>query len=198
MGVTIIIVVYILVATYSSIRFWDFLFDGDEAVSATIRNLVLIWGAPLAMGLAVWRSIVAQKQAEISQAGLLSARYQSAVEMLGHDLVAVRIGGIQALRDLACEHYVEYQRAVLYILDVYQNELKMKRNELKMKCGDGAGKVLEVFDEKNTPHPVDELEAYRAGLAIGQHGVFFALDNPVLSRLRYLIRRIGKFVKRHF
>ncbi len=191
MGVKIFVAMYVLAGICVSVCFWDALSKGDSSASATIRNLVLILGAPLAIFLAVWRSSTAHQQAEIAQKGLLSARYQSAVEMLGHDLVAVRIGGIEALRDLALEHYVEYQGAVLYILEVYQNELKMKR-------GDGTGNVMEVFDEKNTLRPIDELEAYRARLAIGKRGVLFALDNPVLRRWRYLIRRIGKFVKRHF
>ena len=55
-------------------------------------------------------------------------------------VIAVRIGGIQALRSLALEHYVEYQGTVLYLLEVYQNEMRMEH-------GDGTGKVKAVFDE---------------------------------------------------
>ena len=191
MGVKIVVAMYVLAGICVSICFWDDLHGQGHLPSETIRNLVLIWGAPLAMFLAVWRSSIAQQQAEIAQKGLLSTRYQNAAEMLGHDLIAVRIGGIQALRSLALEHYVEYQGTVLYLLEVYKNEMKMKR-------GDGTGNVMEVFDEKNRLHPIDELEAERAMRAVGERGVLFALDNPVLRRWRYLIRRIGKFVKRHF
>ena len=101
--VTYIVVPYVLVAGGVSWWFWDCLSWGEPSISATIRNLVLIWGAPLATGLAVWRSMVAQrqseaaqKQAKIAQGGLLSARYQRAVEMLENDLSSIRIGGIHA------------------------------------------------------------------------------------------------------
>ena len=140
------LVLYVLVAVGVSFCFRDDLYEqGHPAASqtensahadnlhelghppsATIRNLVLIWGAPLATVLAVWRSIVAQqqakaaqRQAEIAQGGLLSNRYQRAVEMLGHDFVSIRIGGIYALQDIALEHPDEYKRAVGQLLLAY-------------------------------------------------------------------------------
>lgn len=66
-AVTTIVVLYILVAVGVSFCFWGNLHVENHPPSATIRNLVLIWGAPLATGLAVWRSIIAQKQADIAQ-----------------------------------------------------------------------------------------------------------------------------------
>ena len=129
----IVIVAYVLAVLGVSWWFWDCLSWGEPSVSATIRNLVLIGGTPLAMGLAVWRSTVAQrqsevaqkqaetaqKQAEIAQGGLLSNRYQRAVEMLGNDLLSVRVGGVRALKNIALEHYDEYQGEVLEVLDAY-------------------------------------------------------------------------------
>ena len=121
-AVAIAIVIYVFVAIDISVSFWDFFVKNSE----TIRNLALGWGALLAIGLALWRSMVAhmqaeaaQKQAEIAQGGLLADRYQRAVEMLGHDLDSLRIGGIHALVDLAREHPDEYQRRVVILLQVY-------------------------------------------------------------------------------
>ena len=119
-----VLVLYVLVAVGVSFCFWDDLHEQGHPPSATIRNLVLIWGAPLATVLAVWRSIVAQRQVEIAQGGLLSNRYQRAVEMLGHDFVSIRIGGIYALRDIALEHPDEYKRAVGQLLFAYTHEPK--------------------------------------------------------------------------
>ena len=119
MGVTAVIgsAVCVIVMGVLSLSFWD---DLDM-----LRNLVLIWGTPLVIGLAIWRSVVAEKQVrvaqeqvEIAQRGLLSNRYQRAVEMLGHDLVSIRIGGIQSLRAIALEHN-EYQREVVNLLETY-------------------------------------------------------------------------------
>ena len=71
------------------------------------------------MGLAVWRSMVAQRQAEIAQRGLLADRYQRAVEMLSHDLDSMRIGGIHALVDLTREDPDEYKGKVVKLLSIY-------------------------------------------------------------------------------
>jgi len=126
-AVAIAIVIYVFVAIDVSVSFWDFFVKNSE----TIRNLALGWGALLAIGLALWRSMVAymqaeaaQKQAEIAQGGLLADRYQRAVEMLGHDLDSLRIGGIHALVDLAREHPAEYQRRVVKLLKVYYLAIK--------------------------------------------------------------------------
>ena len=117
--IAVAIAVYVLAAVGFSFCFWHSFSEGEPSVAATIRNLVLIWGAPLAMGLAVWRSMVAQRQAEIAQRGLLSDRYQRAVEMLSHDLDSMRIGGIHALVDLTREDPDEYKRKVVKLLMIY-------------------------------------------------------------------------------
>ena len=93
---------------------WEFF----KREAETLRNLVLLWGAPLALGLAMWRSMVAQEQAKIAQRGLLADRYQRAVEMLGHDFLSVRVGGIHALRTLALEH-PQYDGEVATVLNLY-------------------------------------------------------------------------------
>ena len=155
MGVTIAIVIYILVAVGVSFCFWDCLSEG-ESLSSALRNIVLIWGAFLATGLAVWRSRVAEKQAEIAQGGLLSNRYQRAVEMLGSQLDFIRIGGIHALRNLEREHPSEYGQEVWALLDAYnvasgRSILRNERNVLEQA-------LLEV-----------QLQAGRASLKQADH-----------------------------
>ena len=120
MGVRTVVWVVLSIIVLAGVAsfFWD---DLDK-----LRNLALIAGTPVAIFLAVWRSMVAQKQAEVAQkqaevaqkqlevaqAGSVSARYQRAVEMLGHDRLPIRIGGINTLRDIALEHPNEYEREV--------------------------------------------------------------------------------------
>ena len=121
MGITIGVVTG-SVMVILSLLFWDDL--------GVLRNLVLIWGTPLAILLAVWRSIVAQKQVEATQAGLLAARYQRAVEMLGSEKDFIRIGGIHTLRDLAREHSKVYLLEARTLLNAYNvTGLSMLRNE---------------------------------------------------------------------
>ena len=86
--------------------FWEWLNEGQN--SSTVRNVGLLIGAPIAIVLAVWRSRVAERQADtsqmqadIAQSSLLNERYQKCSEMLGSKALAVRLGGIDALVRLA-------------------------------------------------------------------------------------------------
>ena len=94
---------------------WDWL-SGDESVSAIIRNVGLFIAGSLAIPLAIWRAVVADKQASSAQQGLLNERYQKAAEMLGSDVLSVRIGGVHALRDLAMEQPNQYHVRVMRLL----------------------------------------------------------------------------------
>ena len=92
--------------------FWDWLRDGESG-SSTIRNVGFIIGAVIAMVLAVWRSRVAGRQAATAERGLLNDRFQKGAEMLGSDVLAVRIGGIYGLTHLAREHPQQYHVQVM-------------------------------------------------------------------------------------
>ena len=94
---------------------WDWLIDGESG-STTIRNLGLVLAGLIALPLAIWRSIVAQRQAETAERGLLNERYQKSVEMLGSEVLAVRLGGIYALQRLAWEHPEQYHIQVMQVL----------------------------------------------------------------------------------
>ena len=157
MGVRTVICVVLSVialAGVASFFFWD---DLDE-----LRNFILIAGTPVAIFLAVWRSMVAQEQVEVAQRGLLSNRYQRAVEMLGSDLVAVRIGGIYALQNLALE-YDKYQREVWDLLNIYSSN--PHRDSLDKD------KVVVVVDRNGIAHNLPEARvAMGAADAILEHG----------------------------
>ena len=60
--------------------------SGMESPSATIRNVGLVIAAPVALVLAIWRSMVAEKQAAIAARSLQEGRFQKASEMLGSKL----------------------------------------------------------------------------------------------------------------
>ena len=84
--------------------YWEELRSDQESLSTTVRNVGLVIGGVIAILFAAWRSIVAEKQAETAQWGLLNERYQKGAEMLGSTGLAVRLGGIYALQRLAQEH----------------------------------------------------------------------------------------------
>ena len=93
--------------------FWDDLRADQESLSATIRNLGLVIGGVIAILLAVWRSRVAERQADTAQRGLLNERYQKGAEMLGNAVLSVRLGGIYALQRLAEEHPEQYHVQIM-------------------------------------------------------------------------------------
>ena len=91
----------------------------QETNSTTLRNIGFVIAGMIA--LSAWRSWVghsgersaAQATAltETAQQGLLNDRYQQGAEMLGNDVLSVRLGGIYALQRLAEEHPEQYSRA---------------------------------------------------------------------------------------
>ncbi len=122
-GAAVIVVVVAIMALGSLLSwgFWEELhnYEGGSAAS-TIRSIALVIAAPIALVLAVWRSIVASRQADtaqlqagIAERGLLNERYQKGAEMLGSPVLAVRLGGIYAAQRLAEEHPLEYHLQVM-------------------------------------------------------------------------------------
>ncbi len=110
----IVLVVATAVGIWAVINYWDWLRGGSgsfESGSTTVRNVGLVIGGVVAILLAVWRSRVAerqasaaQRQADTARQTLLNERYQRGAEMLGSEVLAVRLGGIYALQSLAEEH----------------------------------------------------------------------------------------------
>ena len=121
---------------------WDWLRSGTsesqgESNSTTIRNIGFLVAGALALVFAVWRGVLAQRQAataerqaetalrqtetaqrqvEIAQQGLLNERYQKGADMLGSEVLTVRLGGIYALQRLAKEHPEQYHVQVMRLL----------------------------------------------------------------------------------
>ena len=87
-----------------------------ESWSAIIRNFGLVIAAGIALPLAIWRSIVAARQATTAQGGLLNERYQKGAEMLGSKVLPVRLGGIYALARLAREDPEDYHVQIMSLL----------------------------------------------------------------------------------
>ena len=87
-----------------------------ESPSTTVRNIALGVIAFLALAIACWRGWVANQQADIAKQQLLNERYQKATEMLGSDLMVVRLGGVYQLQRLAKEYPQQYHVLVTQTL----------------------------------------------------------------------------------
>ena len=119
-----------------------------EYPSATIRNVGLVVAAPVAVVLAIWRSMVAEKQrmvaekqAAIAARSLQEGRFQKASEMLGSKVPSVRLGGIHTLCQLARDDPGEFHLRVVRLLAVHVRHLPrgegMQKTDTK-ESGHGA------------------------------------------------------------
>ena len=98
-----------------SIVFWEWL-SGGESGSTTIRNIALVAAGLIALPLAIWRGVVANRQANTAQQGLLNERYQKGADMLGSEVLSVRLGGIYALQRLAEEWPDQYHIQIMRLV----------------------------------------------------------------------------------
>ena len=126
-------VLVVAAASVISIMYWDWLCI-RESNGSTIRNIILAAVAVIALPLAVWRSKVAELQADTAQRGLLNERYQKGAEMLGSKVLAVRLGGIYALARLAREHPGDYHTQIMNLLCAFvRNPPEMKAHHRKLR-----------------------------------------------------------------
>ena len=97
---------------------WNWLHGDDPSTTAstTLRNMGLLIGGGLAVVFAAWRSWVAERQSKIAQQSLLNERLQKGTEMLGSDVLSVRLGGIYALQNLSLEHPEKYHVEVMRLI----------------------------------------------------------------------------------
>ena len=111
--IAVLVLVVLVVAICLSVRYWDWL-SGPSGT--TVRNIGLVIASVIAILLAFWRSRVAgrqadaaQRQSETAQGSLMNERYQKGAELLGSDVLSVRLGGIYALQRLANDYPEHYQ-----------------------------------------------------------------------------------------
>ena len=103
-------------AVWLTIQYWAELGGTGGDPSAVVQNVGLLAGGVIAIGLAIWRSSIAERQVAVSERRSLDEQFQRATEMLGHDLESVQIGGIASLNFLAHNHFFIYGTRVHGIL----------------------------------------------------------------------------------
>lgn len=109
-GMTPLAILALAAVIVLSVLFWDETED--------IRNIGLVVAAIIALPVAIWRSRVAEQQAETAHRDLLDGRFQHAVQMLDSSVPAIRITGLNALRRLASEYPDLYDGPVEELFDV--------------------------------------------------------------------------------
>ena len=178
--VTAIVLLLSLPAIWLAKYNWDWLRSAgngpEESNSTTLRNTGLLLGAVVAVILAMWRSsvaesqakaalhqaVVAQTQANTAQESLRHDRYQRGAEMLGSDLLPVRLAGISALRRLAADYPKEYHLQVMELFCAF----------VRTPTGEQENLTWETADLERIPY---SLSRYREDVqavmtAIGARG----------------------------
>ena len=152
--VTAILLFVLLITGGLAAYKWDWLQTAGsglhESNSTTFRNMGLLIGAILAGVLAIWRSsvaerqanathrqaIVAQTQANTAQESLRHDRYQRGAEMLGSELLPVRLAGISALRRLAADYPEEYHLQIMELFCAFARSPTGKEENLTWTTAD--------------------------------------------------------------
>ena len=117
-GLIVFVGLILLVVTY-----WEWFATEPcsmESRSTTARNVGILFFGLLAIGFGIWRGVVAdcqakasQDQAKTSQRSLLNERYQKGAEMLGSEVLAVRLGGIYTLQRLDDDEPEQYHVQIM-------------------------------------------------------------------------------------
>ena len=121
------------------------------------------WRSRPAAGL--WRSWVAQRQADTAEQGLLNERYQRGAEMLGSDVLAVRLGGIYALQRLAEEHPQQYHIQIMRLFcAVIRNPTVDSHGETGLASQE-TGEAAETHEDGGGVRPRQDVEAVMEAIA---------------------------------
>lgn len=138
--------------------------DGKESRSTTARNVGLLLFGVVAIAFAVWRGVVASRQAKTSHRGLLNERYQKGAEMLGSDVLAVRLAGIYALQRLAEENAEQYHIQIMRLLCAFVRHPTgdKNRDEYNKATGNKATGTERQPDNKDYPVREDVHAAMKA------------------------------------
>ena len=146
--------------------YWEELRGDQESLSTTVRNVGVVIGGVIAILFAVWRSIVGARQVATAQRGLLNERYQKGAEMLGSEVLSVRLGGIYALAGLAREEPGNYHTKIMRLLCAFVRHPAGKAIDATEPIPDDSSiEVAEIDggrDEADNDHPQQLREDVQA------------------------------------
>ena len=170
----------------------------EVSKSETLRNVGLLIGGALALVFAMWRAwvaerqvetaqrqaetiqsqveiaqsqiAIAQHQAETAEQSLLNERYQRGAEMLGSNVLAVRLGGIHALKRLAEEHPKQYHIQIMELFCTFVR-LPTKENGIESHL-----ETAEEQDEQRRTLRADVQDVVRAICSRGPAGISVEQD----------------------
>ncbi len=147
---------------------WDYWQEGGKSSrSEVVRNLGLLAVAIIGVGFGIWRAWTAHRQAQASlrqagtaEQGQITERFSRAAEHLGHDKVAVRIGGLYALKRIAED---SLERDHLAVMDVLTNFIRQPPYADMQQAAARRGRKLRAFRTNSAEENADADQIDRAG-----------------------------------
>ena len=91
----------------------------ESPIRRRFEIMFLVVGGVVAVVLALWRSIIAERQSRTSHQTFLNESYQRGAEMFGSDVISVRLGGIYALERVASEHPYLYHVQITKLFSTF-------------------------------------------------------------------------------
>ena len=184
-GISVVSVISL--GVFLSIEYWDWLQGGTEysGNAATIRNIALVVGGIVAILTAIWRSLVAERQAtaashqaQIGERVYLNERYRQAASMLGDHEISVRLAGIFALERLAADHPDEFRLEAIKLLaeflrsppDLKHPQPKVWDGWLKLERPATRNDVQAAITSIGEMRRVDAIENKRDPVWLDLHG----------------------------
>ncbi len=85
--------------------------------SDEVRNFGLLAGGVVAVALAIWRSRVAERQAETAEAARLDAQFELGLRMLQDERENIQLDGLAILERLFAEYPEAYGALIVELMD---------------------------------------------------------------------------------
>ena len=131
--------------------YWYDLMVYGEAPSEIARNVGMIVLGPIALLVAVWRSVIAARQVEAAQAEQIAHRWQRAVDDVGSRSVRRRKGGMRLMTLIAEAHpeYLEEAKVTINSVAFSSKATKAERHvgaDMIGRLNHGKQKGLEDVD----------------------------------------------------
>lgn len=201
---SVAVVVVLGVGAGLSAAFWGDLSgpeDSKEALSMTVRNVMLMIGALLALPLAIWRGWVAERQVKATQKSVDAAHiaianqgFQAAAQMLGHEVSAVRLGAVHTLDQLARNDperfYIQTSRLLAAFIRNPSNEDLATESRVSRGDGDSVREdvnaALDFIGSRTAAEMwLEQRESYRIDL---NGALLYGLDLRGLNLSRVMLR----------
>ena len=148
---------------HETIGEWIIWLVKNESNNAIVRNIVLIIATVVALPLALWRLVVADRQSKTARLSLLNERFRQGAEMLVGSQLVERLGGITILEQLAKESVEAHHIQIVELFSMLiRNPPEYKEEDVDMR------------NEKSvSKSPRSQVPALRTDL----QSIIYALEN---------------------